>query len=198
MGLSEDFNAQPWASRLARRKDNFLRMLLHFESFYSYTSVEKPIIVETGTAHDEDNFEGQGQSTLIFDWFASTRHEPPPVISIDLRPQASEIASKYTTFVNYMVGDSIHALDSLREVHKDIGLLYLDSYDWSPELNLESAWHHMAELTTVWSSLPAGCMVVVDDRHGDMKGKHWMVEAFMQKVGAEVAFKNHQVGWVKG
>ena len=193
MNISEKFDQQPWTNRLARRRDNFKIMCEHVwrESLRKGPSCH---IVETGTAWDENNFEGQGLSTLVWDWVAS--EVGITVYSIDIRPEASQFAKKHTRKVTYLIGDSISEL-SKSSFANNTCLLYLDSYDWTPDLNLESSAHHLMELAAVYSSLPKDCMVVVDDRHGDMKGKHWLVESFMAKVGVPPVFRNHQIGWIK-
>lgn len=188
--IAEAFNAQPWAKQLARRKPNFEFMCCHMGEMIE----RAPYIVETGTAWDKGNWAGQGQSTLIWDWLAGVIPVSP--ISIDIRKEASETAASQTTRVVFETGDSINVLSKFYWPEK-IGLLYLDSFDWTEELNLESSFHHVMELASVFASLPPGCLIVVDDRHGDMKGKHWLVEAFMTKLEIKPAFKGHQIGWIK-
>ncbi len=176
---------------LARRRLNFRHMAEHVSQF------GQCFIVETGTAWDEENWDGQGQSTRVFDWVAEfLKRGKTSVVSIDIRKEASDYARKHTQNVDYIIGDSVSTLSKF-QFPEQIGLLYLDSFDWTQDLNLQSAFHHMMELATVWAKLPSGCMVVVDDRHGDGKGKHWAVEGFMQTLGIEPAFKNHQMGWIK-
>ena len=47
--------------RLAKRKSSF-------ETMFEYLSdVKRPTIVETGTYREENNYEGDGCSTLLFD-----------------------------------------------------------------------------------------------------------------------------------
>lgn len=161
-------------------------------------------IIETGSAWDKDNWEGQGQSTLIWNWLLDkTACEPyfMRALSIDITPTSTENAKQQAKRVDFVCADSVKTLNNLHTTHPDAlpfcGLLYLDSYDWSEEMNLESSFHHMAELATCWESLPSGCMIVVDDRHGEMAGKHWLVDAFMKKLGITPVFKNHQIGWIK-
>lgn len=192
MTISEQFCNEPRFSRLSRRKENFEKMCVHASETYNSDGV----IIETGTAWDQDNWEGQGQSTLIWDWLASK--SGVEVYSIDLSKEHIETAKKQTKYVHYLTGNSIEVLNQIpKALLERCKLLYLDSFDWSQDLNLESAYHHMAELTSVWSSLPVGCMVVVDDRHGDHIGKHWMVEAFMTVLSIKPVFKNHQIAWIK-
>ncbi len=159
--------------------------------------IGKRWIIETGSAHDRNNWDGQGQSTLIWDWAVSQKCAIR-ALSLDITPNSIEVAKSQTKNVQYFLGDSVKTLNETDdEIISKTFLLYLDSFDWSPEANLHSAFHHLAELTTVWRALPSGCLIVVDDRHGDGKGKHWLVEGFMQQIGNVPAFKNHQIGWIK-
>lgn len=177
-------------AKLAARRFTFYKMVEHL------AKCETGFIIETGTAWDKDNWDGQGQSTLIWDWVCKQLGHK--CISIDLNPGASETAKTQTSNVDFMVCDSVAALaDMVEDRISSCRLLYLDSFDWSPEANLDSAFHHMAELATVWAKLSPGTMIVVDDRHGDMKGKHFMVELFMEKLGIKPVFKEYQIGWIK-
>lgn len=191
MNISKAFNNQPWAAKLARRKNNFEFMCEHMAKVCETL----PYLVETGSAWDKGNWDGQGQSTLIWDWLVSELHIN--VLSIDITPSSTESAKSQTKHVIYETADSVKTLNEFHWPEK-IGLLYLDSRDWTEQENLDSAFHHMMELTTVWARLPSGCLVVVDDRHGDMRGKHWLVEAFLTSMlKLTPAFKNHQIGWIK-
>lgn len=190
MTISDKLIAQTWFRRLGRRGPNFKTMLEHVEKFsYGY-------IVETGTAHDQDNFEGQGQSTLIWDWFIGEAGKNIKAVSIDIRQEGIDIAKKQTKHVQYFCGDATKVLFDFKSP-QDICLLYLDSMDWTPQLNLESAAQHFFELASVWALLSPGTMIVVDDRHGEMQGKHWMVEEYMKVLKIKPVFKNHQIGWIK-
>jgi hypothetical protein len=152
-------------------------------------------IVETGTSRIEGNWAGDGQSTLVWDWVAS--YLDISVTSIDLNPEYVEIAKKQTsTRIEYICADSVESLSKMANI-ESIGLLYLDSFDWAPEINLVSAFHHLAELATVWAKLPSGCLVMIDDCHEEFQGKHVMVYLFMKKLGIEPAFTGYQAGWIK-
>lgn len=196
MTILEQFDADPRFKGLARRRNNFRQMIEHAESFSAEHGTCQ--ILETGTAWDQNNWDGQGQSTIVWDWLAKL--DPGvKVTSIDIRPESTETARKQTTHVDYITGDSVLSINELPEgFFKSVGLLYLDSFDWAEQINLESSFHHMAELASCWRLLPSGCLVAVDDRHGDGKGKHWLVEAYMQHyLKLEPVFRNHQVGWIK-
>lgn len=191
MNISELFDQESKFKRLARRRENFKVMCAHA------AKNEDSYIVETGTAWDPDNWEGQGQSTLVWDWLL---RECPKLnaVSIDIREEASAYAKKQTTRVEFLIGDSPVVLNTLPDrILTRTSVLYLDSFDWTPELNLQSSIHHLGELCAVWAKLPLGCMIVVDDRHGNDAGKHLMVEAFMTCLKYKPVFKNHQIGWIK-
>jgi cephalosporin hydroxylase len=194
--ILSEFDQHDGFKRLARRRENFRTMVAHVLDF-SAVHVGCSII-ETGSAHDTDNWEGQGQSTLIWDWLMS-KQVLVSALSIDITPKSVETAASQCPAVKFICGDSVKSLNDLdSSVFKKVGLLYLDSFDWSPAQNLESSFHHMAELATCWRLLPSGCMVVVDDRHGDEEGKHWLVEAFMSHyLKLKPVFRNHQIGWIK-
>lgn len=155
-------------------------------------------VIETGTAWDKDNFEGQGQSTLVWDRCAA-QNPNLGVISIDKNQTAIDTASAQTALVRYICGDSVAELGGLANsrIARDAVLLYLDSFDWHPTLNLESSHHHLCELAAVYSSLPAGCMIAVDDCHGPLEGKHWMVEHFFLKLGINPVIKSYVTVWIK-
>lgn len=175
---------------LKHREFGFLQIMRHLDEF------PKRIIIETGTARIQGNWEGDGQSTLVFNWLAGFTDYTP--YSIDISATAIAIAKSQCKFVSFCEYDSVSFLSKLgHDFLKDVGLLYLDSMDWSPERDFESAFHHFCELASVWRLLPTGCLIVVDDCHGDFVGKHWMVSLFMNKVGAIRKFSGYQTGWVK-
>lgn len=155
------------------------------------------IIIETGTARETDNWSGDGQSTLIWDWCAA-RRAYTHVVSIDLSPEAIAAAQAQTKLVEYKTGDSLAMLAAMDPaVLNKCKLLYLDSFDWSYEKNAESSLHHMFELALVYQALPKGCMIMVDDCHTQDLGKHVVVRMFFDKLGKRPVFEAYQTAWVK-
>lgn len=194
MTLKENFEAQPWADLLAHRKATTLLMLEHFKAVATLGLNQ---IIETGTARMRDNWQGDGQSTLVWDW-AAGEIKGSKVLSIDLDPKAVEVAREQTKHVRYVVGDSIQVLSELgSDVLSKVGLLYLDSLDFDWSSGDASARHHLAELATVWERLPSGCMIIVDDRHSPSQGKHTAIATFMSEKKIEALFVEYQVGWIK-
>lgn len=154
------------------------------------------VIFETGTARMRDNWTGDGQSTLIWDWYASQNSLVKKVTSIDISPAAVRIASTQCPKVNFICGDSVTALNGIEDA-EICKLLYLDSFDLDVNDPWPSSLHHMKELTSVWARLPVGCLVVVDDRVSNEIGKHIVVESFMKQLGKKPFFMGCQIAWMK-
>lgn len=197
MNIAEAFNDDKRFLGLHRRRHPFRLMCQHAVDFADEHGECQ--VIETGSAWDTGNWRGQGQSTVIWDWLANL-DDRIKVLSIDIRDESTKNAKAQTSKVEYITADSVKALNELTAArYSKCGLLYLDSYDWTMERNIESAFHHAAELGACWRLLPDGCMIAVDDRHGPSKGKHWMVEAFMEHyLKHQPMFKVHQVLYVKG
>lgn len=189
------FVEQPFFEKLGARKDGFKFIVEHL------CKQEGPTyIIETGTARIKDNWNGDGQSTLIWDWCIDNQGSEQDLCaySIDLKQEYVDIAKQQTKNVRYICGDSLKALSEMDPaILKQTKLLYLDSFDWSPDMHMESAFHHMCEFATVWSSLPEGCLVVVDDCHSVQQGKHVMVQYYFAKLSKLPAFSGYQTAWLK-
>jgi predicted O-methyltransferase YrrM len=171
---------------------------LTFEKIFQYLDTSKePLIVETGTYREENNYTGDGCSTLLFDNYIDIRGTGK-LISIDNDPAACALARENTKHAKVIEGDSVETLDTL---FGPIDLLYLDSYnitdwnnDWAP------ASHHLKELFAGYNLLGPGTLIVVDDnikaadsrRHG--KGR--LVHELMEALGVDPYFDSYQVGWI--
>lgn len=194
MNLIEKFRKEPWHKQLEKRRFGFEFCIDHF-------SRHKPrIIVETGTLRIPDNWAGDGQSTRIWDWYARQLPvlERPRIFSVDHSEEFVALAKSLTTEVEVVHSDSVAWLSKMPlSLVNRIDFLYLDSFDWAPEINLDSAFHHLAELTCVWYGLPSGAIVMVDDRHGTTSGKHWLIDTFFEKLGVRSIIEGYQIAWQK-
>lgn len=190
--LLEEFKKHPFRSELGKREAGFDFAIDHIGKVDGTRW-----IIETGTARIQDNWAGDGQSTIIWDWCID-QDQGIGCISIDINLQNIINASKQTKHVMYGLGDSVFKLRGIPiAMLNTCRFLYLDSFDWSEEDAFESAFHHMAELAAVWAALPKDCLVMVDDCHDDEKGKHVMVKKFFEKMGIAPAYVGYQMGWVK-
>jgi hypothetical protein len=168
-----------------------------FQKIFEYlTDKKNPIIVETGTYREEDNYEGDGCSTLLFDSFVD--YHGGSVLSIDIDPKACELAKENTCFTEVIESDSVEFLGTLEG---KVDLLYLDSYnianwndDWAP------AAHHLKELFAAKNCIKDGTLIVVDDNltasDGKRVGKGRLIYELMESLGIEPYFDGYQVSWI--
>jgi len=190
MKLALAYLDAPESDKMGARYESFGAMMAHLDEF------QDGYIIETGCARQPENFDGDGMST--FWWEFVQKHKPFLVHSVDINADAVKFARETFTNVTVHHMDSVQFLHLLNdEILGKTRLLYLDSFDWSHERHLESSFHHMMELATVYAKLPPGCMVVVDDRHTENLGKHFMVDLFFQKLGIPPKFIGYQIGWIK-
>jgi len=176
--------------RLNKRSDGF-------QKIFKYLAKKKnPVIVETGTYREENNYEGDGCSTLLFDSFVD--YHGGSVLSVDIDPKACKLAQENTYFTEVIESDSVEFLGTL---DGKIDLLYLDSYnivnwndDWAP------AAHHLKELFAAKNCIKEGTLIVVDDNFTNLSGKRVgkgrLIYELMESLGIEPYFDNYQVGWI--
>lgn len=148
------------------------------------------VIVETGCARQEENWHGDGQSTLVFDWIVSKYGGS--VTSIDISPENCKTAKRLAPNTNVICADSITALRSFRDAEK-IDLLFLDSYDATGRY--DSPLHHMGELAAIYTRLKDGCMIAIDDCFDG--GKHKYVAHFFQDIGINPIIEGYITIWRK-
>ncbi len=206
------FNETP-ATRLGYREPTFRKMFEHLDR------VAGPVcIVETGCARIVGNWGGDGQSTVMFDRYASMRGDGSVCYSVDIKAASVNacrtMVSPRTTVIQ---DDSVHFLTQLNadflKAGRTIDLLYLDSFDcdfvyWQP-----SAAHHLKELCAAIRCLRKDTLVVIDDCplagdivsmeggeivfYGDPApgGKGRLVAEYARAAGAKLEFAAYQAGW---
>jgi len=154
------------------------------------------LIVETGTLRQPGNWEGDGQSTFMFD--ALVRSCGGALFSIDVTIESIDSARRACSSATQLIAnDSVSALHALAGiVSKEIDLLYLDSFDVDPKNPLPSAIHHGLELTAVRPLIGPGTIICVDDYAvGAGGGKGMIVERFLSNIGAKVLYSGYQKIW---
>ena len=168
-----------------------------FETMFEYLSeIKHPTIIETGTYREENNYEGDGCSTLLFDKYIECHGGN--LISIDNDPKACQLAREATTEALVLERDSV---ESLGEMEGRADLLYLDSYniedwnnDWAP------AAHHLKELFAAKNIIRPGTLIVVDDNiqtmTGNLIGKGRLINEVMESLGIELYIFGYQIGWI--
>ena len=149
-------------------------------------------ILETGCARDEGNWNGDGQSTVVWDWIISQLGGTG--ISVDISPENAAVARSLVKQVEVKVSDSVIALKQEPNLEQ-LDLLYLDSYDWDG--SYESPLHHAAEFAVSFPRLKSGCLIAIDDCVSDDQGKHLMVRDLLHGLGVEPVLRGYVTIWRK-
>jgi hypothetical protein len=181
---------QHYARLLGKRRAGFRRIfeILEQKLQSSY------LIIETGCARWEGNWEGDGQSTLMWDHFVRTFKGD--VCTVDLDPKACKMAQSH-------VSQSTHIwnMDSVKflwhfQPPQPIDLLYLDSFDLDLKNPHPSALHHIKELCAIMPKLRKGTLVAVDDNFPNGPGKGVYVAEFMANIGVPLVINDYQLAWI--
>jgi hypothetical protein len=176
------------------------------------------IIVETGCARSPGNWQGDGQSTVLFDKYISLRDAESVVYSVDISPNAIARAKQSVSpRVQFTQDDSVKFLKQLAgrlaDESKTIDMLYLDSFDLDWVYWYPSAVHHLKELCAAMRSIRKDTLVAVDDSPLDgpfitqspsqlhfvsaptVGGKGRLVAEFATACGAKLEFSEYQAAW---
>jgi len=179
--------------RLNKRANTFQQIFDYLETI---GETRDPVIVETGTYREENNYEGDGCSTLLFDQYVASHGGV--LWSVDNDPKACDLAITETDHAIVVCQDSVEFLASLEG---KVDLLYLDSYnitDWNHDC--EPAAHHLKELFAARHCLKPGTLIVIDDNivtpQGKRLGKGRLVYELFEALGGEPYFDAYQVGWI--
>lgn len=187
-----------WDTYFTEKKELLGKRANTFEAIFNCLSAldHPPIIVETGTYREENNYTGDGCSTLLFDNYVDIHGGK--LLSIDIDPKACALAEKETKHATIVESDSVEYLGSLEG---ECDLLYLDSFNIQDWLNdWEPAAHHLKELFAAKNILKEGTLIVIDDnltlRNSKRVGKGRLVYELMDSLGIEPLFDDYQVGWL--
>ena len=181
------------AESLGGRTDSFRKIFKYLDGL----KCKEVFIVETGCYREEDNYRGDGCSTLLFDNYV--KHRGGNVISIDISPKACKLARDNTSKrVEVICGDSVEELGYLEG---KVDLLYLDSFnitDWGNDW--ESSAHHLKELFAAKNVIKPGTLIVVDDNlraaDGRLLGKGRLIGELMQALDLKTYIDEYQIGWI--
>ena len=203
------------APRLAKREISFRKIFRYLDE----STAGRPVtIVETGCVRIADNWEGDGQSTLLFDRYLTAAAKGSQGYSVDIDARATAYCRTLVgNGFDIRTGDSVLQLRAIAEELKRDGrridLLYLDSYDVDWGNVVPSAAHHLKELVSIAECLDAATLVVVDDAprecmlypddsnwfqfltHPHVSGKGKFVAEYARQVGATERFAHYQAGW---
>jgi len=183
-----------------KRGPSFAMMLDHLDQ------IQNPLIVETGCARREDNFDGDGMSTLILNEYV--KEFGGEFHSVDIEQANVDFVKQRCNNTHSHCSDSVKFLyefnEQLRNQNRYIDLLYLDSFDLDIQNPHPSSLHHIFELTAIKASLKKGAMVVVDDNilcidqttnETKMVGKGDYVDQYFKMLGIEKIYSGYQWVW---
>lgn len=194
---TKQFDQLPEFDLLDQRAQSFKIAVDHLLNLKQRAAV----VMETGCMRGwgAASWRGDGRSTAIWDWCRKHAEVALTVVSVDIDAGAIQRVRKECPHVIGINRNSLEFFqtDEARQLAGQCMLLYLDSFDWTPELNQASAFHHMAELALVYGLLPKGCMIMVDDCHEEYEGKHWVVAEFMKTIGLRPLYQGYQTIWKK-
>lgn len=193
MPFEEQF-LQYFRPRLGRRADGFAVI---------FDALLKPrrdlLVIETGCMRVPRNWDGDGQSSFMFD--ALARDTNGLFFSIDITPESIETARRACSSATHLIlNDSVAALHALsRALPMRASLLYLDSYDVDIANPLPSAIHHALELAAARPLIGPGTIVCVDDYGlGAEGGKGMIIDKFFSGIRARVLHCGYQKVWRMG
>ena len=181
---------QYFRPRLGKRAEGFDALFQSLQEFG-----RSLLVVETGCLRIPGNWEGDGQSTFMFD--ALVRACGGTLFSIDVSPECIDTARKACSSATQLLeNDSVSALNALAQVSsRQIDLLYLDSFDLDKGF-LPSAIHHALELIAVRPLIGSGTVICVDDYGlGKTGGKGMIVDKFLAAIRAKVLYSGYQKVW---
>jgi hypothetical protein len=176
---------------LSQRKDSFLKIFHHLISLRK----ESYFILETGMCRLENNFSGDGMSTILWDEFVNILGGQ--VYSVDLNPETVRFAkNKVSNKTLLFCSDSVSLLHqlSLKEDLPIIDLLYLDSFDLDWNNPHPSSLHHFKEILAIKSKIKENCLIMIDDNAMN-KGKGKYVDDFMSNINKEKIINDYQIAW---
>jgi len=149
------------------------------------------IIVETGCSRYENSWEGDGNSTVIWDKFVNAFGGE--VYSVDINEDATKYARRLVSEkTKIFTSDSV---EWLRSLDLEVDLLYLDSFDidWNnPEPSMR---HHDKELDAAFRMLHKGSIVAVDDNLENV-GKGYIVQARAEELGWIPLVNEYVKAWI--
>lgn len=152
-------------------------------------------IIETGTCRNPGNWDGDGCATKVWDWLVGRKGGW--AFSVDMDLQACQRAQEFCPGVHVICQDSVTFLRGW--FPGQISLLYLDSCDYPEPIELRKAsmMHQAAELASIYSRLPSGCLIASDDSFAEGHGKPGLTRRLLASFGVEPVLDSYIVVWRK-
>lgn len=152
-------------------------------------------IVETGCIRKEGNWDGDGQSTLI--WADYIKWNTGSFVTIDISQEAIDLLRTICPSAYSICSDSVAALSK----HSGgIDLLYLDSFDLDVSNDHPAALHCLFEFCAALPKLHSGSIVFIDDSPTMtgyvVTGKGRYVAAYLRQLDIMPFTWGYQAAWI--
>ncbi|MEO9894687.1 class I SAM-dependent methyltransferase [Aurantibacter sp.] len=181
----------PYKYNFGKRRVTFRKVLDLLEK------TNAKMIVETGTSRAGlKGAKGDGAATIVFGKWA--KENGAFMHSVDISEdsvkgsQAEVDAQELNNHVTVHLSDSLLFLKNFKE---KVDFLYLDSYDYSKDLEVQrlSQEHHLKEFMAIENQLHENTIVLIDDCRLPNGGKGKTVIAYMLKNDWKILIEAYQV-----
>ncbi|AWX43407.1 hypothetical protein HME9304_00395 [Flagellimonas maritima] len=180
----------PFKYDFRKRRDTFSKTMEIMKELNAHT------IVETGTSREGlKGAKSNGAATIVFGKWA--KENMAFVHSVDINEESIKSAQKEVNRQNLQDFVKIHLSDSLEFLEgfdRDVDLLYLDSYDYSGDIEIQrkSQQHHLEEFKRIEHKLHENSIVLIDDCNLPNGGKGKLVIAYMLERGWKILMEEYQ------
>jgi hypothetical protein len=157
---------------------------------------ENPLIVEYGMTRLNNNWNGDGNSTILFAWYVS--EYGGKFISVDIEPTYIPVAHSIiksfdiaTDSIYLVCGDASNFMDVFDLYNID--LMYLDAWDWTKE-GCDAETSHMKVFLKIENRLSENALILLDDvlDINTYKGKGKQLIPYMLSNNYELLFTGYQ------
>ena len=181
----------PFRYDFRKRRNTFRKTLALLDK------IEAKIIIETGTSREGlKGAKSNGGATIVFGKWAKLNNAE--LHSVDISKKSIKAAQNEVD--NQQLADvvTIHHSDSLEflaNFKKPVDFLYLDSYDYSNDLEVQvkSQIHHLKEFKAIEEHLHENSIVLIDDCDLPNGGKGKMVVEYMKQKKWKVLMNAYQI-----
>ncbi len=181
----------PFKHDFRKRRDTFLKTM------ELLNKTKAKLIIETGTSREGlKGAKSNGAATIVFGKWAKENNAFLHSVDINInsvKNAQSEVDKQgLTDFVKIHHSDS---LVFLKEFMEKVDFLYLDSYDYSSDVEVQkkSQEHHLNEFLAIEGQLHQNTIVLIDDCDLPNGGKGKLVIDYMLKNSWKILIKSYQV-----
>lgn len=181
----------PFKYDFRKRRDTFLKTMDLMQQ------ANAKIIVETGTSREGlRGAKSNGAATIVFGKWAKENNAF--IHSVDISEESCKNAQAEVDRQQLSNFVQIHHSDSLiflKDFDEKVDLLYLDSYDYSSDVDVQkkSQEHHLLEFKAIENRLHKNSIVLIDDCDLPNGGKGKLVIAYMLTKDWKIVMNEYQV-----